>query len=594
MRCWRLSLRALKARAGQKDWRKQLKQIKTSLNNNVEASVRGSINLDKKDTKTADVAYVRQYTCRDNHGEPSLLACAGTTHDIYGRCQEYDSDEIRAAKHAVDGEGEGPRPDPATAVRAMARAQIDHEDHMQMGIVHAVTIPPHDRPSQTMGCLMMAELNGSLKKRDENAMRMVYNLGAVLDRARACIHPVTGVLPPQIAELTIAQFMGEADKVRSRVLTIMRKVAARMRTDRIISLTDVDPVKGTDKGGGVSSLTHGYEGHDAFPGDVKALYRRAKAHMFESDLKAAAADIQAALAIEPANTDIRGLYNKIRDKIQGSRSLPDKAGELAQQTAAATTTKKKLMKDLYQCQQDFLAVIRREEDRWTKEVQKACLNQLGKASLDRTPHPPLTALAECIQEQKKVLEEVNEICRRSSSSDLTSAAATRESGHFRFWLEGYFLEERPMHRYVTKEVVALASPIGRMLAAGVLPGCDGLTNKAKEVLAVVEEEDELAEQKAKEDNVHRTVCSPIVGGKLYVAGYRVASSKADTKTEEISVFFYKTMEWIQNAIVHGGRVLVHCREDSGVQLIPMNAAGGARYCNISLAFYNPLVEELQV
>ncbi|CEM38758.1 unnamed protein product [Vitrella brassicaformis CCMP3155] len=66
---------------------------------------------------------------------------------------------------------------------------------------------------------------------------------------------------------------------------------------------------------------------DAFPGDVKALYRRAKAHMFEFDLKAAAADIQAALAIEPTNADIRGLYNKIRDKIQGSRSLPDIFGE---------------------------------------------------------------------------------------------------------------------------------------------------------------------------------------------------------------------------------------------------------------------------
>ncbi|CEM24715.1 unnamed protein product [Vitrella brassicaformis CCMP3155] len=95
-------------------------------------------------------------------------------------------------------------------------------------------------------------------------------------------------------------------------------------------------------------------------------------------------------------------------------------------------------------------------------------------------------------------------------------------------------------------------------------------------------------------NEYRTKCSPIIPGELYVAGYGVASSEAlldgegithiinsagdvcdspfphkyeyltyylkDTKTEEISVLFYKTMQWIHDAIDGGGRVLIHCRE----------------------------------
>jgi len=34
----------------------------------------------------------------------------------------------------------------------------------------------------------------------------------------------------------------------------------------------------------------------------------------------------------------------------------------------------------------------------------------------------------------------------------------------------------------------------------------------------------------------------------------------DTNNEEISLLFYRTLEWIQSAIDQGGRVLVHCRE----------------------------------
>jgi protein-tyrosine phosphatase len=34
----------------------------------------------------------------------------------------------------------------------------------------------------------------------------------------------------------------------------------------------------------------------------------------------------------------------------------------------------------------------------------------------------------------------------------------------------------------------------------------------------------------------------------------------DASSEDISVLFYKTLEWMQAAILHGGRVLVHCRE----------------------------------
>eukprot|EP00931_Biecheleriopsis_adriatica_P115703 TRINITY_DN91468_c0_g1_i1.p1 TRINITY_DN91468_c0_g1~~TRINITY_DN91468_c0_g1_i1.p1 ORF type:complete len:801 (-),score=129.95 TRINITY_DN91468_c0_g1_i1:10-2412(-) len=92
----------------------------------------------------------------------------------------------------------------------------------------------------------------------------------------------------------------------------------------------------------------------------------------------------------------------------------------------------------------------------------------------------------------------------------------------------------------------------------------------------------------------RQVCSEVVPNALFISSYQVASDEEalskrgithivntaadicdscfperfhyltyylkDANTEEISLLFYKTLEWIQEAIGKGGRVLVHCRE----------------------------------
>uniref|UniRef100_A0A0G4FAJ6 Protein-serine/threonine phosphatase n=1 Tax=Chromera velia CCMP2878 TaxID=1169474 RepID=A0A0G4FAJ6_9ALVE len=93
---------------------------------------------------------------------------------------------------------------------------------------------------------------------------------------------------------------------------------------------------------------------------------------------------------------------------------------------------------------------------------------------------------------------------------------------------------------------------------------------------------------------YRAVCSPALPDKLFVSGQFVATDRRileengithiinccadicenafperfnyltywlkDTKTEDISVFFHQTLEWIDKALEGGGRVLVHCRE----------------------------------
>lgn len=92
----------------------------------------------------------------------------------------------------------------------------------------------------------------------------------------------------------------------------------------------------------------------------------------------------------------------------------------------------------------------------------------------------------------------------------------------------------------------------------------------------------------------RQVCSEVIPGALFISSFQVAgdleslrkhqithivNSAADicdscfpnefhyttyylkdTNNEEISLLFYRTLEWIQSAISSGGRVLVHCRE----------------------------------
>jgi len=93
---------------------------------------------------------------------------------------------------------------------------------------------------------------------------------------------------------------------------------------------------------------------------------------------------------------------------------------------------------------------------------------------------------------------------------------------------------------------------------------------------------------------HRGVCSEVIPKTLYISGYQVAGDAEllrkhqithivntaadvcenrlpeeltyltyylkDTNHEDISIVFYRTMEWIHNAITSGARVLVHCRE----------------------------------
>jgi len=93
---------------------------------------------------------------------------------------------------------------------------------------------------------------------------------------------------------------------------------------------------------------------------------------------------------------------------------------------------------------------------------------------------------------------------------------------------------------------------------------------------------------------YRQVCSEVLEGALFIAGYQVASDfeylrrlqishivntaadicencfpenfqyltyyLKDSNNEEISLLFYRTLKWIDEAIQKGGRVLVHCRE----------------------------------
>eukprot|EP00930_Biecheleria_cincta_P056269 TRINITY_DN42418_c0_g1_i1.p1 TRINITY_DN42418_c0_g1~~TRINITY_DN42418_c0_g1_i1.p1 ORF type:complete len:782 (-),score=95.94 TRINITY_DN42418_c0_g1_i1:111-2456(-) len=95
-------------------------------------------------------------------------------------------------------------------------------------------------------------------------------------------------------------------------------------------------------------------------------------------------------------------------------------------------------------------------------------------------------------------------------------------------------------------------------------------------------------------NHFRQICSEVLPGVLFISGYQVASDEdalrarkithivntaadicdccfpdkfqyrtyylKDANWEEISLLFYKTLEWIHEAISKGGRVLVHCRE----------------------------------
>lgn len=91
---------------------------------------------------------------------------------------------------------------------------------------------------------------------------------------------------------------------------------------------------------------------------------------------------------------------------------------------------------------------------------------------------------------------------------------------------------------------------------------------------------------------HKSMCSEVIANVLYVSGYEVAKDREalrrhgithivntaadvcddcfksdvtycsyhfrDTNTEDISVFFYRTIEWMHDAILQGGKVLVHC------------------------------------
>mmetsp|Transcript_121232 Transcript_121232/g.354378 ORF Transcript_121232/g.354378 Transcript_121232/m.354378 type:complete len:781 (-) Transcript_121232:182-2524(-) len=92
----------------------------------------------------------------------------------------------------------------------------------------------------------------------------------------------------------------------------------------------------------------------------------------------------------------------------------------------------------------------------------------------------------------------------------------------------------------------------------------------------------------------RQVCSEVIPGALFISSFQVAGELEslrkhrithivntaadvcqscfpdqfnyityylkDTNNEDISLLFYRTLEWIQSAISSGGRVLVHCRE----------------------------------
>jgi len=93
---------------------------------------------------------------------------------------------------------------------------------------------------------------------------------------------------------------------------------------------------------------------------------------------------------------------------------------------------------------------------------------------------------------------------------------------------------------------------------------------------------------------YRQACSEVVANAVYLGGYQVAGDLEclqrhgithivnmaadvcdnsfpdqfnyltyylkDTNSEDISPLFYRTLDWIQNAVDSGGRVLVHCRE----------------------------------
>lgn len=93
---------------------------------------------------------------------------------------------------------------------------------------------------------------------------------------------------------------------------------------------------------------------------------------------------------------------------------------------------------------------------------------------------------------------------------------------------------------------------------------------------------------------YRQVCSEVIPEAVYISSYQVASNLEtlrkhrithivntagdicdncfpdhfkyviyylkDTNSEDISVLFYRTLEWMHNAVLKGGRVLVHCRE----------------------------------
>lgn len=102
------------------------------------------------------------------------------------------------------------------------------------------------------------------------------------------------------------------------------------------------------------------------------------------------------------------------------------------------------------------------------------------------------------------------------------------------------------------------------------------------------------QQRERELDQHRSVCSEIIPKKLYLSGHLVAANRTqlkthgithiincaadvctnnfedefthltyylkDTKHEDISAVFYRTIDYIDAAIQAGGRVLVHCRE----------------------------------
>lgn len=93
---------------------------------------------------------------------------------------------------------------------------------------------------------------------------------------------------------------------------------------------------------------------------------------------------------------------------------------------------------------------------------------------------------------------------------------------------------------------------------------------------------------------YRLVCCEVVAEELYISSYQVASDRdcltrhkithivntaadicnncfpdqfkyltyflKDSNSEQISLLFYRTLEWIHAAVTEGGRVLVHCKE----------------------------------